>query len=154
MPLAVTLPLNPDSLAAHGPYPRALNVLSRERTAVQRRLCRAGLAGYEPLTQATLLTLAQQAPEGTAVYDVGAHIGLYAALISAVCGPRGPRTYAFEPTPDTADLADEIRAYNGLGHEVVRTAVASAPGTAELYLSLKAESSNSSTPRTAATPGR
>ncbi|MDT3400194.1 FkbM family methyltransferase [Streptomyces sp. B1866] len=151
MPLAITLPLNPDALAAHGPYPRALNVLSRKQTAVQRQLRRAGLAGYEPLTQATLLALAGQAPPGGAVYDVGAHIGLYAALVSAVYGPgsglrAGPRTYAFEPTPGTARLAREVAAHNGLDFEVVQAAVAAAPGTAELYLSHTTESSNSLNP--------
>lgn len=144
MPLAITLPLNPDVIAAEGPYPRALNVLSRKQTAVQRQLRRAGLAGYEPTTQATLLALAQRAPTGSAVYDIGAHIGLYSALISAVYG-RGSRlrTYAFEPTPDTAGLCRRIRASNRLSYEVVESAVSSAPGTAELYLSEKTESSNS-----------
>ncbi|MGY0061222.1 FkbM family methyltransferase [Streptomyces sp. LZ34] len=143
MPLAITLPLNPDVIAAEGPYPRALNVLSRKQTAVQRQLRRAGLAGYEPTTQATLLALAQRAPTGSAVYDIGAHIGLYSALISAVYGHGRLRTYAFEPTPDTAGLCRRIRACNRLSYEVVESAVSSAPGTAELYLSEKTESSNS-----------
>ncbi|MEU0810055.1 FkbM family methyltransferase [Streptomyces sp. NPDC005970] len=143
MPLAITLPLNPDVIAAEGPYPRALNVLSRKQTAVQRQLRRAGLAGYEPTTQATLLALAQRAPTGSAVYDIGAHIGLYSALISAVYGRGRLRTYAFEPTPDTAGLCRRIRACNRLSYEVVESAVSSAPGTAELYLSEKTESSNS-----------
>ncbi|MGW5442601.1 FkbM family methyltransferase [Streptomyces asiaticus] len=148
MPLAITLPLNPDVLEAGGPYPRALNVLSRKQTAVQRQLRRAGLAGYEPTTQATLLALAQQAPEGSAVYDIGAHIGLYSALISAVYGDggRGPRTIAFEPTPETAALCRRIRDCNRLGFEVQQTALADEPGTAELYFSLKSESSNSLNP--------
>ncbi|MCQ8834216.1 FkbM family methyltransferase [Streptomyces malaysiensis] len=146
MPLAITLPLNPDVLDAGGPYPRALNVLSRKQTAVQRQLRRAGLAGYEPTTQATLLALAQQAPEGSAVYDIGAHIGLYSALISAVYGNGGPRAIAFEPTPETAALCRRIRECNRLGFEVQQTALADEPGTAELYFSLKSESSNSLNP--------
>ncbi|WP_432252400.1 FkbM family methyltransferase [Streptomyces sp. HNM1019] len=148
MPLAITLPLNPDVLEAGGPYPRALNVLSRKQTAVQRQLRRSGLAGYEPTTQATLLALAQQAPEGSAVYDIGAHIGLYSALISAVYGNdgRGPRTIAFEPTPETVALCRRIRECNRLGFEVQQTALADEPGTAELYFSHKSESSNSLNP--------
>ncbi|MET7766291.1 FkbM family methyltransferase [Streptomyces sp. NPDC005393] len=146
MPLAITLPLNPEVLNTGGPYPRALNVLSRKQTAVQRQLRRAGLAGYEPTTQATLLALAQQAPTGSAAYDIGAHIGLYSALISAVYGARGPRTVAFEPTPQTAALCRRIRECNRLGFEVQQTALSAEPGTAELYFSHKSESSNSLNP--------
>lgn len=148
MPLAITLPLNPDVLASRGPYPRALNVLSRKQTAVQRQLRRSGLAGYEPTTQATLLALAGQAPAGGAVYDIGAHIGLYSALVDAVYGrrPGGPRTFAFEPTPLTAALCRRIRHCNNLDYEVQQTALSSAPGTAELYFSHKSESSNSLNP--------
>lgn len=120
-------------------------MLSRKQTAVQRQLRRAGLAGYEPVTQATLLALSQRAPAGSAVYDVGAHIGLYAALIDAVYGrrPDGPRVHAFEPTPETARICAEIRRHNDLGFELIESAVAAEPGSAELYLSLKGESSNS-----------
>jgi FkbM family methyltransferase len=146
MPLAITLPLNPEVLDSQGPYPRALNVGSRKRTAVQRQLRRAGLAGYEPTTQATLLALARQAPVGGAVYDIGAHIGLYSALISAVYGPRGPRAVAFEPTPGTAALCRRVRESNRLGFEVQQTALSDEPGTAELYFSHKSESSNSLNP--------
>ncbi|MGA4837792.1 FkbM family methyltransferase [Streptomyces sp. G45] len=146
MPLAIKLPAHPEAPAAPGPYPSALNVLSRKETAVQRQLRRAGLAGYEPLTQATLLALAQQAPAGSAFYDVGAHIGLYSALLSAVHGNRGLDVFAFEPTPATAAIGRTIRDVNGLGFELVEAAVSSAPGTAELFLSDKAESSNSLNP--------
>ncbi|MEU4897546.1 FkbM family methyltransferase [Streptomyces sp. NPDC044780] len=146
MPLAITLPLNPDVLRSGGPYPRALNVLGRKQTAVRRQLRRAGLADYEPTTQATLLALVQQAPEGCAVYDIGAHIGLYSALISAVYGDGGPRAVAFEPTPETAALCRRIRDCNRLGFEVQQTALADEPGTAELHFSHTSESSNSLNP--------
>ncbi|UUU24209.1 FkbM family methyltransferase [Streptomyces sp. DSM 40750] len=142
MPLAIRLPHHSGVLEADGSYPRALNVLSRKQTAVQRQLRRSGLAGYEPVTQATLLALAQQAPPGSAVYDVGAHIGLYAALIDAVYGHR-LSVHAFEPTPDTARICEDIRRHNGLGFELITSAVSDTPGTAELCLSLKGESSNS-----------
>lgn len=151
MPLAITLPLNPDVLASSGPYPRALNVLSRKQTAVQRQLRRSGLAGYEPTTQATLLALAGQAPAGSAVYDIGAHIGLYSALVDAIYGRGtgtggGPRVIAFEPTPQTAALCRRIRHCNALDYEVQQTALSREPGTAELYFSHKSESSNSLNP--------
>jgi FkbM family methyltransferase len=142
MPLAIRLPHHPGVLEADGPYPRALNLLSRKQTAVQRQLRRSGLAGYEPVTQATLMALAEQAPPGSAVYDVGAHIGLYAALIDAVYGRR-LTVHAFEPTPDTARVCGDIRRHNGLRFELITSAVSDTLGTAELCLSLKGESSNS-----------
>ena len=54
MPLLIKVPENRAVLSATGPYPRALNMLGRRQTAVQRQLRRSGLAGYEPMTQATL----------------------------------------------------------------------------------------------------
>ncbi|MEB8339531.1 FkbM family methyltransferase [Streptomyces endophyticus] len=116
--------------------------MNRKQTAVQRQLRRSGLAGYEPLTQATLMAVAHQAPEGSAVLDVGAHIGLYSALIDAVYGRR-LSVHAFEPAPETSAICAKIRDVNGLGFELVRSAVSDTPGSAELYLSLKAESSHS-----------
>lgn len=143
MPLAVRTPVNPAAPPGAGAYPRALNVLSRKETAVQRQLRRAGLAGYEPLTQAALLALAQQAPPHAAVYDIGAHIGLYAALVDLVHGAKRLQTVAFEPTPRTAELCRALRDGNGLRFDVRQLALSDRSRTAELYLSLKAESSNS-----------
>ncbi|AZM46332.1 FkbM family methyltransferase [Streptomyces sp. WAC 06738] len=143
MPLAVRTPVNPAAPPGTGAYPRALNVLSRKETAVQRQLRRAGLAGYEPLTQATLLTVAQYAPPHAAVYDIGAHIGLYAALVDLVHGAKRLQTVAFEPTPRTAKLCRRLRDGNGLDFDVRQMALSDRSRTAELYLSLKAESSNS-----------
>lgn len=146
MPLAVRTPLNPSAVPRTGPYPRAMHVLGRKETAVQRKLRRAGLAGFEPLTQATLLTLAGQAPPGRAVYDVGACIGLYAGLIDLVFRRKGLATVAFEPTPRSARLCRMLRAANGLAFDVQQLALSDECRTAELYLSLKAESSNSLNP--------
>ncbi|WP_425834044.1 FkbM family methyltransferase [Streptomyces fractus] len=146
MPLAVQLPRNPDVLSRNGVYAQALNVLSRKETAVQRQLRRAGLAGYEPLTQATLMALAQRAPVGSSFYDVGAHIGLYSALVNAVYKDRRLTSFAFEPTPATARICREIRDRNHLSYKVVQCAVSDKSGEAELYLSDKAESSNSLNP--------
>ena len=122
-------------------------MLGRRQTAVQRQLRRAGLAGYEPMTQATLLSIMQHAPRRAAFFDVGAHIGLYSAMISAVYARNGVRTYAFEPTPDTARICRAVRKYNGLDYTVVETALSAEAGVAALYLSDKTESSNSLNPR-------
>ncbi|MDB1089470.1 FkbM family methyltransferase [Streptomyces sp. ACA25] len=146
MALSVTLPRKPADLRSAGHHPRTLDVLNGQQTAVQRQLRRSGLAGYEPLTQATLLALAHRAPSGTAVYDVGANIGLYAALIDALTGNEGPSVYAFEPTPEVAETARRLREVNGLHYRVVESAVADTTGTATLHRSLKSESSNSLNP--------
>ena len=66
---------------------------------MQRRLRREGLAGYESLVQATLLALCEQKTEKLVFYDVGAHIGLYVAMVSAIFHRANPTCYAFEPTP-------------------------------------------------------
>lgn len=139
MPLLIKLP-RPENAPA---YPAMLNVLSRRQTAVQRALRRDGLAGYEPMTQATLLALADAAPPGAALYDVGAHIGLYAALLETVFQAKAFRTYAFEPTPEVAGIARSLAHANKLGFSVVETALSDENRTATLYLSDKSESSNS-----------
>jgi FkbM family methyltransferase len=143
MPLIVRTPANPAAIATTGPYPRALNVLSRQQTAVQRQLRRSGLAGYEAATQATLLSVMQQAPHGAAFFDVGAHIGLYAALIGTVFAGKGVRSYAFESAPETAAICRAVAVHNRLRIEVVEAAVSDEPGTAPLFGSDTTESSNS-----------
>ncbi len=113
-----------------------------------RKLRRRGLAGFEPSTQATLLALAQggRADGGDGAvefFDVGSHIGLYSMLLTAIFPSGHVRATAFEPTPATGDLLAELVDRNDLPVELVRRAVADEEGTATLYLSDKAESSNS-----------
>jgi FkbM family methyltransferase len=143
MSIVIKVPENRSVIRSAGPYPSALNMLDPRTTAVQRQLRRTGLAGYEPATQAALLALASRCADGAVFIDVGAHIGLYSALISAVYGSRGPRVFAFEPAPDTANLCRRIRDANGLAFDVVQAAVSSRTGSATLFLSAKAETSNS-----------
>lgn len=142
MPLFVTLPRNDHVLASGDPYPRALNVMDRKETAVQRQLRRGGLASYEPVTQATLLALVEVAEAPCTFLDVGAHMGLYSAMVKTVYGDEVD-VLAFEPTPHTAELARRLARVNELDYEVVELALSSAPGEATLYISDKAETSNS-----------
>jgi FkbM family methyltransferase len=146
MPLIVQTPRNASVIADCGPYPHRLNVLNRKQTAVQRQLRRGGLASYEPSTQATLLALMQLAPAGAAFFDVGAHIGLYSALVDLILSSRGVRVFAFEPTPTTAAISRAMKRENGLSFELVELALSEKPGTATLYVSAKAETSNSLNP--------
>ena len=55
--------------------------------------------------------------------DVGAHIGLYQAMVSAIFGTRGHRAVAFEPAPQTAHICRSLRDANGLDFDVVECAV-------------------------------
>ncbi len=145
MPLVVRVPRNTSVLRREGPYPSAINVLNRKETAVQRQLRRGGLASYEPPTQATLLALMEVAPKPATFLDVGAHIGLYSALIDAVFPEGSVDARAFEPTPATADIARRLSLANNLTVLVEEVAVSSSPGTAQFYVSAKSESSNSMT---------
>lgn len=141
MPLLVRLPRRHGYKAT---YPGVLNVLDRKETAVQRQLRRSGLAGYEPLTQATLLSIAETAPAESTFLDVGAHIGIYSAqLLATFEAHNGLKVVAFEPTPTTAQLCRGLANANGLTLEVVEAAVGEVPGETDLYLSSKAETSNS-----------
>lgn len=141
--MLIQTPRNPSVIRQLGPYPRALNMLSRKQTALQRQLRRDGLAGYEPLTQATLLTLVQLVPRPAEFFDIGARIGLYSALISAVYGPAAVRVTAFEPTPGMADICARIAEANGLALNLERSVVSDRDGRTTLFLSDEAESPNS-----------
>ncbi|MGH8868026.1 MAG: FkbM family methyltransferase [Actinomycetes bacterium] len=144
--MRVRLPRPPDGSDLVASRREYLDVLGSRLTAVSRRLRRQGLGGHEPLTQASLLTIVQRLEPGAVFFDVGAHIGLYSALLSSVFEARGVRALSFEPTPDTAALARKLRDRNGLDYEVVETAVSSQVGRVTLHLSNRAETSNSLDP--------
>jgi len=144
----VTLPTNQALIDEFGPYRQRLDVGDHHATAVTRKLRRRGLAGFEPSTQATLLALAQggRADGGDGAvefFDVGSHIGLYSMLLTAVFPDGRVWATAFEPTPSTGDLLAALVDRNDLTVGLVRRAVADEEGTATLYLSDKAETSNS-----------
>jgi FkbM family methyltransferase len=142
MPLLLQLPRNRGVAASVGGYPGALRIPDR-KNGVQNTLRRTGLSGYEVAAQATLMTVMQRAPRGAVMFDVGAHIGLYPAMIDAVYRSRDYRIVAFEPTPATAEICKRIRDDNKLGFELVESAVSSRPGTADLFLSDTWDTSNS-----------
>ena len=120
---------------------RHLDVIDGTTTAVQRALRREGLAGYEPATIATFLAAAELEPDGFAFFDVGANVGLYAALCASLFSPG--RVVAFEPTPGTARVARKIARVNGLDVHVEEAALGREPGSARLFLSAKSDASNS-----------
>jgi FkbM family methyltransferase len=146
MPLFVKTPRNETVLRQSGPYASGLSLMDRKQTAVQRQITRDGLAGYEPETQATLLTLAQLSVKPVEFFDVGAHIGLYSTLLATVFPADLLHVTAFEPTPETAEICAAVAAANHVEVHLERVAVSDEMGRAPLYISDKAETSNSLRP--------
>ncbi len=63
------------------------------------------------------------------VYDIGANVGFYTLLASALAGPRG-RVVAFEPLPRNLEFLRAHVAMNGMTNVVIRSvALADHPGT-------------------------
>lgn len=144
MPLYLKLPHNPEAFERLGGYPEYLNLVGRKTTALHRKLRKFGLAGWESATQASLLAVCESLPQIT-FYDVGSHFGIYSALVSTIYGSRSPQVFAFEPTPQTAKLARGIINRNKLNITFEEVAITSHDTLCLLYLSAKAETSNSLT---------
>lgn len=121
--------------------PRTLDVVDPFSSMVQRFLRREGLSAYEPETAATLLALFDVLGPGLRFWDVGANVGLYSHLCAALFEPA--EVVAFEPTPDTAEIARAIARANHLDVDVVEVAISDRSGWATLYLSETSDASNS-----------
>jgi len=136
MSFKVLLPLPPGAPGA----PVRLDLLDGASTAVQRQVRRVGIGGYETPTMATLLAVAAQQP-APVFFDVGANVGLYAAMVARLFDTEA--VVAFEPTPSTAEIARRIMSANRLDVRVEEVALGAEDGTADLYLSAKSDASNS-----------
>ncbi len=126
----------------HGRY---LNILSGRKTFVQRELRRHGLAGYEAASIAAILASCATV-ERVSFLDIGAHLGLYAMLVAKLFPHDGTRIVAFEPHPETAGLGRRLAALNGLRFTIEECAVSDGEEPVELFISSKAETSNSLDP--------
>ena len=136
MSFRVRLPVPP----GHDLEPVRLDLLDGASSAVQRQVRRVGIGGYETPTMATLLAVAAQ-QRAPVFFDVGANVGLYAAMVARLL--TASTVVAFEPTPSTAAIARQIVAANGLDVRVEAVALGADEGTADLYLSAKSDASNS-----------
>jgi FkbM family methyltransferase len=136
VPSFVKMPRNQSVLAQFGPYPSVLNVGDKS-TDLQRVVIEDGLAGHEPATEATLLTLVQVAagPKPVEFFDIGAHVGMHSLLIATAYPADAVHIIGFEPTPLTASVFRALAAANQLPIRIERCAVAAEDGTAELYIS-------------------
>jgi FkbM family methyltransferase len=71
---------------------------------------------------------------GDTAIDIGANAGLYAVLLSRLCGKNG-RVWAFEPAPDTYWRLRETLALNRCENVVpVQSAICEAPGYVKMKL--------------------
>jgi FkbM family methyltransferase len=134
----IALPAPPTGSRAPG---TSIDIVDGSSTAVQRALRRGGLAGYEPATMAAMLTLFELQQPGFTFLDVGTNVGLYGLVCSALFEPGS--VVGFEPTPETARIARLLAARNGFPIGLEQVALGAEPGTAQLYLSAKSDSSNS-----------
>jgi FkbM family methyltransferase len=143
MPILIEVPRNVSVIRKFGPYRRSIDIDDGRSTAVQRHLRRGGLAGWEPQTQATLLSLVQSGSTPVTFLDVGAHVGIHSLLVTTIFPSEHVSALGFEPTPTTAALQRELFRRNGRQTHLEELALSDAPGTATLYLSDRAETSNS-----------
>jgi FkbM family methyltransferase len=85
------------------------------------------LGTHEPRVQDWL---AGNVSEGDVVYDIGAHVGFFTLLCSALAGPTGS-VRAFEPRPENIDrLGVNLRANETRNVRVVEAAVSDSEGEA------------------------
>ncbi|MEO9969977.1 MAG: FkbM family methyltransferase [Hyphomonadaceae bacterium] len=77
------------------------------------------------------------------MFDVGAHIGLFSCMTSAIFESFNPYILAFEPSHDTSTTAVNIRNTNNFKYDLVRKAVSNTTGEVKFYLSAVSEASNS-----------
>jgi|SRR5690625_126848 len=131
------------------PVPRAvgldqpldkLNILYGKRLYVGRLSREGGLGGWQAPTTASPLA-AWDFTSSSVFFDVGANMGIYAAL-HARLRPEAT-AIAFEPTPDVADCDESITAANDLDVRWERVAISDAEGEATLFLSGRTDASNS-----------
>lgn len=128
----ITLPSAPPDAG------RVLTLTAPTALLVPRKLAQAGLRAYEPSAMACFLAALDVCGPG-AVLDVGANVGLYAGLASALTD-RPVR--AFEPAPDLVDVARRFAADNHLGYTTEALALGAENGSATFYLSVT-DTSNS-----------
>jgi FkbM family methyltransferase len=121
---------------------RTLSLTAPVALLVPRKLAKDGLVGYEASAVPCFLAAIETAGPG-AVFDIGANVGLYAALAAAVSDRD---VLAFEPFPTLSEVAERFAADNDLGFRIESIAMGRETTTATLYLSDSSDSSNSLAP--------
>ena len=97
------------------------------------------MAGYEPETMAAFLA-AISTLEATDAFDVGANVGIFSIVASALTTTR---ITGFEPTSQLVATCRSVASENGLDFDIEQIALGARNGKATLYLSARTDSSNS-----------
>jgi FkbM family methyltransferase len=100
--------------------------------AVGARYDRADRREYEPIFYHAFV---QRIGAGMRVFDLGAHVGLFTLGAAKRVGKEG-RVYAFEPSPDTAEILERHIALNRWGDrvEVIRAVVSDVDEIVPFYV--------------------
>jgi FkbM family methyltransferase len=117
-------------------YPRGSDIfplaapLEGYRMRLEWQFSKAFVFGtYEPEVIGVLQQVVQR---NWVVFDVGAHIGYFALLLSKLVGPHG-KVFAFEPLPENFKVLEENVRLNGCGNVFLENrAVADASGLVNL----------------------
>lgn len=131
----IALPETQPGAGDHG----LLTMTAPRDLIVPRMLAAEGLVGYEHESLACFLAAMDIAGPG-AVFDIGANVGVYAAVASALT-KREVR--AFEPSPSLVAAARRFALDNNLNFTTESLALGAENGVATFYLSDKTDSSNS-----------
>jgi FkbM family methyltransferase len=119
--------------------PELLTITAPAAMHVPRRLAKSGLVGYENSAMACFLAVLDVAGPG-AVLDIGANVGLYAGLASALTSRP---VWAFEPAPELVEVARRFAVDNGLDYTIEALALGAENGSATFYLSSTSDTSHS-----------
>jgi FkbM family methyltransferase len=119
--------------------PELLTITAPAALHVPRRLAESGLVGYENSAMACFLAVLDVAGPG-AVLDIGANVGLYAGLASALTSRP---VWAFEPAPELVEVARRFAVDNGLDYTIEALALGAENGSATFYLSSASDTSHS-----------
>ena len=118
-----------DSVTAQLPGGLTLRLSSKGDDGIANQVFWRGWTADEPEALPLFFALARQA---AIVFDVGAHVGIY-AIVAALANP-GARVYAFEPLPRTRDrLLANISRNSVSNVEVFACAIGASVGWAILY---------------------
>jgi FkbM family methyltransferase len=119
--------------------PELLTITCPWSLLVPRRMAESGLDGYESNAMATFMAACDVAGPG-AVLDIGANVGIYAAIARSVSERE---VIAFEPWQKLVDVAQQFSDDNGLGFTTEAIALGAENKTATFHLSDVGDSSNS-----------
>jgi len=121
----------------------SLNLKAARGSTLHRRLADTG-GRYEPEVFALMLHRLGQADKAMFI-DVGSNIGLFSLAAAHLGQHLGSHLdiYAHEPHPSTQEIARALQADNRVSYVLSPVALSDSTGTADFYISARADTSNS-----------